>query len=303
MKILITGSQGFLARNLAKYLSKNKFSCYGIGRGNWKKKDFKRWGYRNNISGNINKKNLSKFKNFKLDYIIHLAGGASPTTNLLKSISKKKDYEKNVLSTKNILNYIVSNDIYPKFIFMSSISIFGNSNLKRLREYSKIKPISNYAKNKVLAENFCYRYFKKFKIDMLILRGSSIYGPGLNRQIIHDVCEKIYKKNNIFFGSGQEERDFIYVDDVCNFFKKVINKSFNGFGIVNLGTGKSTKIKNIINFFNKKLGDRIIPKYNKLGTKINPNRLIPDIKKMKKYNYKPKVNLYRGLNIYLKWLH
>ena len=44
MKILITGSQGYIARNLSKKLSKKKISCYGIGRGNWKRKRLQKMG-------------------------------------------------------------------------------------------------------------------------------------------------------------------------------------------------------------------------------------------------------------------
>ena len=94
MKILITGSKGYIARNLSKKLSEKNFSCYGIGRGNWKKKEYKKWGYYHNISGTINTKSLKKLKNKKFEYIIHLAGGISPTASLFKSITKKKTMKK-----------------------------------------------------------------------------------------------------------------------------------------------------------------------------------------------------------------
>ena len=86
MKVLITGSQGYVARNVCKKLSKSGITCYGIGRGNWKKKaDFKKWGYYQNISSTINKKSLRGFKNNKFDYIIHLAGGSSPIVSMINS--------------------------------------------------------------------------------------------------------------------------------------------------------------------------------------------------------------------------
>ena len=54
MKVLITGSQGYIARNFCKKLSKSRITCYGIGRGDWKKKaDFKKWGYYQNVSGGV----------------------------------------------------------------------------------------------------------------------------------------------------------------------------------------------------------------------------------------------------------
>ncbi len=301
MKILITGSQGYLARNLSKKLSEHKIICYGIGRGNWKKNYYKKWGFHNNVSGNINDRTLSKFKKIKFNYIIHLAGGASPTTNLIKSISKKKDYQNNFLTTHSILKYILSKNNESKLIFMSTIAVLGNNKSKKLKENHKTKPISNYAKNKFLAEKLCHTYNKKFNIDVLIIRGTSIFGPGLKRQIIHDVCYKLVRKQNIFYGSGEEIRDFLYISDICDLFKNIINIGFEGFNILNVGTGKGTKIKKIIKYLNNKLGKKIVPKFNGIGSNINPKRLVPDIRNTKKFKWKPKINLYKGLNIYLKW--
>ena len=220
---------------------------------------------------------------------------------MLKSVAKIKDFEKNVLSTKNILQYLITKKKKSKFIFLSSISVFGNNKLKKLRENNKILPISTYAKNKVKAEKLCIALNKKFNFDVLILRGTSIFGPGLNRQIIHDVCKKVQLNNNIFFGSGEEERDFLYIDDMCNFIQKVIKKSFTGLEIVHVGTGKGTKIKKIIRYINYKLKGKLEPRFNKLGLDINPNRLIPNIIKTSKYKWKPKVSLYKGIDNYIKW--
>ena len=49
MKVLITGSEGYLAKNLAKKLSKQKIICYGVGRGNWKKNTNIKYGVINLI--------------------------------------------------------------------------------------------------------------------------------------------------------------------------------------------------------------------------------------------------------------
>lgn len=304
IKVLITGSQGYIARNLAKKLSKNKIICYGIGRGNWKKKvDFKKWGYYQNINGTINKQSLKKFGNKKFNYIIHLAGGSSPIVNLIDSISNKKDFEKNVVSTRFILEHIRLKNNKAKLILMSTIAVVGNNTENKIREDFRINPISNYTKNKVKAEKLCFKYNKEFNIDTLVLRGTSIYGPGLNKQIIHDVCLKIIKGDNIFFGTGEEQRDFIYIDDLCNFIKKIIQTNFKGYKIINIGVGKGIKIKKIINSLSYKLGKKIKPQFNKVGININPIKLIPDIKEAKKLKWKPKVNLQKGLNLYLKWFN
>ena len=102
--------------------------------------------------------------------------------------------------------------------------MYGNNNLKQVTENTKIRPISNYARNKFLAEQLCYEYFKKYQIDILILRGTTIFGPGLKRQFIYDACLKIIQNKNIFFGTGNEIRDYIYINDFCELINKVLNK-------------------------------------------------------------------------------
>ena len=70
LKILITGSQGFLARNLALSLKEKKFKVYGIGRGRWKGNQYKKWGYKKNLNTNINLKSLTKYK---INLNVHLS--------------------------------------------------------------------------------------------------------------------------------------------------------------------------------------------------------------------------------------
>ena len=138
-KILITGSQGYIAKNIAKKLQNKNIIVHGIGRGEWKKKDYFEWGYKNQINGNINLKNLSKF-NTKFDYIIHCAG--SGTVGLSNNI----DFKNNVESTKLLLEYVKKNQDNVKIIFLSSYSVYGNNyNTKDgtcIRDYIHISDLS-----------------------------------------------------------------------------------------------------------------------------------------------------------------
>ena len=109
MKILITGSQGFLARNLSKKLNKFGFICYGVGRGKWKGNVHKKWGYYKNINGTISEKTLKKYKKIKFKYIIHCAGGVSPNTSLIRSISQKQDFTCSKTNTNKVLVLIKPN--------------------------------------------------------------------------------------------------------------------------------------------------------------------------------------------------
>lgn len=301
MKILITGSQGFLARNLSKFLSRHGFICYGIGRGNWIGNNYKTWGYFKHISGIINDKNLRKFKNINFSYILHCAGGFSPNVSLTKSISQKKDYEKNVTSILSVLKFFSKKKRKPKIIYISTVSVYGNTKSKKINEEAKLNPLSNYSKNKIIGEKICKNFYQNKKIDILVIRGSSLYGPGLKRQIIYDVCSKISKKKAIFFGTGKEIRDFIHVKDFSNLIKLILKKGFKGYFVINAGSGKGVKISSVIKYIIKKFNLRIKPKFNKFGVNLNPTSIIPDISKSKKFGWSPKTKFYKGLDDYIKW--
>ena len=81
--------------------------------------------------------------------------------------------------------------------------------------------------------------------------------------------------------------------------QKLISKSFHGYEIIHVGSGKTTKIKKIIYYINNKMGKNIKSKFNKFGSNINPNSLIPNINKTLNYKWKPKMKLLDGLNVYL----
>ena len=292
MKVLITGSYGFLARNLSLYLNKKGIITYGIG--HLKKKIKKIYGYDKCINGKITQ--LKLYKNFeKIDYLIHCAG-----TGKVIGFSKKINFYKNVTSTINILKFVKKSNPQCKIIFMSTASVYGNQK-GILTENTKVNPISNYGKNKYLAEQFCSSFSKKYKLNILILRITSLYGNGLKKQFIYDACKKIYKKEKKFYGTGEEIRDWIHIDDMVNLIFKIIIKKFSGFKIINCGSGKGYKIKDVLKFIKKKRGSKFKPVFNNFGKNINPKKMITDITEAKKFNWSPQKVFWKGLSEYLDW--
>ena len=67
--------------------------------------------------------------------------------------------------------------------------------------------------------------------------------------MIHDVCLKISKK--IFFWNWKEIRDFIHINDFTELIKRIIIKGFNGYLIVNAGSGNGIKIADVIYYIIK----------------------------------------------------
>jgi UDP-glucose 4-epimerase len=293
-KVLITGSHGFLGRNISKTLSGKSLLIEGIGHGNWKKKDYKKWGFSHLVNADVNLKNLTKnFKKF--DYIIHCAGSGKV------GLSYKDDYNKNINSTKSILEFIKRSSPKSKLIYLSSYSVYGDTYKFQIKENFKTKPISIYAKNKKKAEDLCLKYANQYNFDLMIMRVASLYGEGLEKQFIHDACKKITNGGNNFYGTGDEKRDFIHISDMCKIVSYFIKNGFKSDNIINCGTGKGKKIKMVLNMILKNFNLKVKPIFDKKGLNDNPKNLIANINKLKNLGFSPKKNFNVGIKQYINW--
>lgn len=280
-KVLITGAKGFLARNLSNYLSKKGYIVYGIGHGKWKNKDYKKFGYTKFLSGSISKKNLFSVGR-NVDYVIHCAG---------KSIGYEplRDFDKNSLSTYILLDFLSNLKKRPKIIFTSTISVGVTSSKKSLKENNTLHPFSHYGLNKKISESICIFYAEKFKLDILILRISSLFGIGLKKQFIYDAIKKVLKSQKVFWGTGKEVRDFIHIEDVSEIILRFIKLNYKGLNIFNCGSGNLYSTNQLIKIIQKNLGKKYPIIYNNYGKNRNPKYLIPNISKLtKKINFRSK---------------
>ena len=289
MKILITGVCGFVGNNLYLKLKK-KNEIIGIGR---KNRNYKN-KYKNIIEKEITHKNLVNL-NFKPNVIIHCAGSGSVT----KSIQNPKiDYEKNVNTTKELIKFISELTKKPKVIMFSTAAVYGNSCEKNKKQ---LKPISPYGRNKLKSENILLKKSKKFKFELIILRFYSIYGVGLKKQLIWDVCEKINNKINVFYGSGNEMRSWINIKDVNRLIQFLIKKGSISNQTLDISGNDVVKNKFLVKKLFKLLNINKVPYFNKKNKRGDPIDQIFNNSILKNLGWKPKINLSNGLKEYVQW--
>ena len=289
MKILITGVCGFVGNNLYLKLKK-KNELIGIGR---KNRNYKN-KYKNIIEKEITHKNLVNL-NFKPNVIIHCAGSGSVT----KSIQNPKiDYEKNVNTTKELIKFISELTKKPKVIMFSTAAVYGNSCEKNKKQ---LKPISPYGRNKLKSENILLKKSKKFRFELMILRFYSIYGVGLKKQLIWDVCEKINNKINVFYGSGNEMRSWINIKDVNRLIQFLIKKGSISNQTLDISGNDVVKNKFLVKKLFKLLNINKVPYFNKKNKRGDPIDQIFNNSILKNLGWKPKINLSNGLKEYVQW--
>jgi UDP-glucose 4-epimerase len=145
---------------------------------------------------------------------------------------------------------------------LSVITCSIKSGVKKLIYFSsaavKAKPLTPYALSKVAGENFVKLYAKDIKT--IIVRPENIYGSGQNQAygyVIHNFTKCIKDGRNIkIYGSGQQSRDFIYIDDVTSVVRKLLEKDVSG-EVISLGTGRGTTILDLAKIIGKIMDKKI----------------------------------------------
>ena len=304
--ILVTGYQGFIGQHLVLHLLNLGHEVSGLGYGDINKKniDFK---LSNCINGKVNTVNLKKlyFKK-KPDIIFHLAGGASVSRGEIKP---EEDFEKNIVSIKELLEWVKNYSSKTKIVLTSSAAVYGNNRKKSLNENDKCTPESNYGLNKKKVENLCLLYHKKYMINSVILRLFSVYGPKLKKQLLWDLCTKLLKKDKplILGGTGKEKRDWIYIEDVVDLMTKIaFEKNLKKKRIINIGTGIGTTVKSISDLVLKKWNSKLKLQKEKIKfsgkkRKGDPFNLIANINFLSNLGLSHKTNIEDGINNYVNW--
>jgi UDP-glucose 4-epimerase len=298
-KILITGAKGFLGSNVAKYFKNLRYETYGIGHGGLSVKESKEIGLDYWKKDDISIKAILEF-NQTFDVIVHCGGSGSVGFSVEYPYD---DFKKTVDGTLEILEYIRLYNQKAHLIYPSSPAVQGECKDKPITEEYIGKPASPYGYHKKIAEDLCQSYSEKYDLRVSIVRLFSVYGNGLRKQLLWDACIKLLsaKTEAIFWGTGEETRDFIHINDVVVLFEKLLEKH-SGFLIVNGGTGVKHTIENVVEMIRDLINPNIDIKFNNQTNIGNPIYYWADVERLKKYDFDAKVPFEDGLSEFVSWV-
>lgn len=169
-------------------------------------------------------------------------------------------------------------------------------------------PRYSYGAGKIISEMLVVNYGRKYFRRAIIFRPHNVYGPQMGwEHVIPQFILRMRKltkiKNNFIEfpiqGSGRETRSFVYIDDFTKGMMTLLKKGRHR-QIYNIGNDKEVTIKTVAQevarFFGRRI--KIVPgKLARGGTK----RRLPDISKIKKLGYRPRVSLREGIEITAQW--
>ena len=237
MKIIVTGSAGFIGSSLTKELLKRGDVVCGIDNHNdyydinLKADRLKSFEFHKNYSHYkidlSNKDEIDNcFKKFKPNRVVNLAAQAGVRYSLENPLTY---IESNIVGFTNILeacrHYLVEHLVYA-----SSSSVYG-ANLKMpFSTHDNVDhPLSLYAATKKSNELMAHTYSSLFNIPTTGLRFFTVYGPWGRPDMAYFLFAKAISNDKPIkvFNNGQMERDFTYIVDIVNGITKIIEKNID----------------------------------------------------------------------------
>jgi len=309
MKVLVTGSEGFIGSHLTELLVEKGFEVKAFVRYNFKND----WGwleeskYKNDIeiyTGDVRDYDSVYDAMKNVDVVFHLAaliGIPYSYISPLAYIKTNTEGTYNVLESGRKLNL-------KRIIITSTSEIYGTAQYVPIDEKHPYNPQSPYAASKAAADHLALSYYRSFGTPVTIIRPFNTYGPRQSaRAVIPTIISQILAgKKQIKLGSLSPTRDLNYVKDIVNGFITVgLHENTIG-NVYNLGTGQEISIgdlaEKIIELTEKEV--EIIEDTQRIRPeKSEVERLLSNAEKAKKTTgWKPKYMLEEGLKETIDWI-
>lgn len=293
MKVLCTGGSGFIGSHLVDRLLKEGHEVAIVDRS---------IKYQNLTDSQHPKLRIYQYDIFgkigdlfkDVDVVVHMAALTRPQWSI------EHPYETadvNVMGTLRMLEHSRDNKV-KKFIFMSSSNVYGEQGEEAMNEDMTPNPMNMYALSKWQGEQYCQLFEKLYGLNWNAIRPFNAYGPRMPVTGIYTSAIATYinaiKKGIPFvmFGTGEQKRDFVYIDDLVDMI--MLLATIDGSGVFNCGSGTNYSINEVFETIKSIMQVDVKPE--RLPAQYEPSNTLASIRKAIEYlRWSPKVSLHDGL--------
>ena len=184
-----------------------------------------------------------------LDLIVYLAHCNVPVNS---DLDQPKDALSNMIPLLNLLHAIETYKTKPHIVYFSSGGAIYGRRAERVpfRETDPCQPLSSYGIQKLAAEHYLRLAAEKGHITCTVLRLGNAYGTVLPRHRMQGligvaVNQVLHQSPVRIFGSLENIRDYVHLDDVCAIVEKVISRK-DPFAIFNVGSGRGYSVADVL---------------------------------------------------------
>ncbi|MFH1713129.1 MAG: NAD-dependent epimerase/dehydratase family protein, partial [Candidatus Jacksonbacteria bacterium] len=262
-----------------------------------------------------------EFKNY--DVVLHHAAMRAVQKTVDNPLAANKN---NITGTLNVLTAARECQI-KKVVFASSSAIYGdNFSTKKPanragrhknrtqenqsnNETNAPNPLSPYALSKLAGEHYCRLFWQLYGLPTICLRYFNVYGPYQNPESKYSAVIPIFVKQLLtnkrpkIYGTGEQSRDFVYIDDVVQSNILALKSSKNTFGhVFNIGAGGAITVNKLFKILQTILKKNDIEPIYTDPLPGDVSKTEADINKAKKMlGFKPQIKIKEGLRRYAGW--
>ena len=240
MRFLITGISGFIGGSVGRYAAQMDHVVMGTGRS---PETARGWsGLYTAVSGSADL--AAVIQDFLPDVVISAAGTASVGASVDDPLS---DFRGSVQTCADVLDAVRRSGQRPLVIVPSSAAVYGNPAALPVNEAALLQPISPYGFHKAACELLAREYAECFGLKILLCRFFSVFGSAQRRLLVWELYQQLAGPEKIAWlsGTGEETRDFLYIDDLAAALLGLIG-AFQNFDrdylLVNVASGVETSV-------------------------------------------------------------
>ncbi len=306
MKCLVTGAAGFIGSNLTEYLINQGYDVVGVD-------NFLSGKHENLtqlkksmhfVEGDVRDRSTIQKLLVDVDYVFHLAAMVSVPWSVEDPLLA---HDHNVNGTLNLLSAARDAGV-KRLVFASSAAIYGDDPILPASESAPPRPASPYALNKLNGEQYIALFNQIYELNAVCLRFFNVFGPrqdpeSMYAAAIPKLLSRILKNEPPrIFGSGEQTRDFIHVDDIVQglVLGAKAKKEANG-QVFNLGCGSRISINQLVAKILELEGSDLKPVHSptRPGDVMHS---LADISKAKEMlGFSPKYDTLTGLEKAMDW--
>ncbi len=294
-RVLVTGASGFIGANLARKLLESNADVYTLDMStNWKLEGLEI----KNIMADVCDLSAVKeaVKQAEPEIVFHLAAyGVNQSADMQTAINV------NITGTANLLSSLLDSKI-EKFVHTGTCHEYGDKQGK-ISETATIAPRSVYAGTKAASTSICLAYYYQHALPINIIRPFVAYGPFANPYtLISTTILHALNKKDIPLSSGNQNRDFVFVEDVAEAYILAATAKASG-EIFNVGSGVEESIKSVVTKILEYAGNPVKPVFGALPDRKGEIwHLQADNSKAKKMlGWQPKTGIEQGLKKTIDW--